>query len=377
MARLGDICNIQSGGTPSRSEPCYWNNGTIPWVKISDFDGKYLNKTEEYISEAGLNNSSAKIFPKGTILYTIFATLGEVCVLDIDAATNQAIAGLQITSEGILPDYLFYFLLSLKAHVNALGRGVAQNNINMRILRELNIPIPDITIQQKIILLLDQVDKLIALRKQQLDKLDELVKARFAEMFSHGFPKVKAEEVCTNIVDCPHATPKYTGNHLIYPAIRTSEIKNGQIVWSSMKYVDVNEYNERTKRLVPKAGDIVYAREGTYGDCVILPPDFNFCLGQRTMLFRPNTRVCTPEYLHQALRSDNVKRQADESNAGSTVPHVNVADAKVFTFSLPPIELQLIFDDFIKQVETTRLTIQRGLDKLEMMKKTLMQQYFE
>ena len=83
MARLGDICKIQSGGTPSRAESAYWDNGSIPWVKISDIKDKYLNDTEEYITEAGLENSSAKIFPAGTILYTIFATLGEVCILNM------------------------------------------------------------------------------------------------------------------------------------------------------------------------------------------------------------------------------------------------------------------------------------------------------
>ena len=90
--RLCDVCEIQSGGTPSRANPDFWNNGTIPWVKISDFSGKYLNKTQESITQKGLENSSAKMFEKGTILYTIFATLGETCILDIQATTNQAIA---------------------------------------------------------------------------------------------------------------------------------------------------------------------------------------------------------------------------------------------------------------------------------------------
>ena len=115
MARLGDICEIQSGGTPARSNCTYWEGGTIPWVKISDIKGKHLNKTEEYITESGLQNSSAKLFPKGTILYTIFATLGETCILDIDAATNQAIAGLTVKSDNICREYLYYYLFSLKS----------------------------------------------------------------------------------------------------------------------------------------------------------------------------------------------------------------------------------------------------------------------
>lgn len=94
--KLRDICIIQSGGTPARSKPEFWTNGSIPWVKISDLNSKYVFRTEEMITQLGLSSSSAKLFPKGTLIYTIFATLGEVAILDIDAATNQAIAGLSL-----------------------------------------------------------------------------------------------------------------------------------------------------------------------------------------------------------------------------------------------------------------------------------------
>jgi type I restriction enzyme S subunit len=112
--KLGDICKIQSGGTPSRSKDNYWNNGTIPWVKIKDFKDKYINNTEEFITEEGLKNSSAKMVKKGSILFTIFATLGEVAILNIDATTNQAIASINIVDERIERDYLYYYLKSIK-----------------------------------------------------------------------------------------------------------------------------------------------------------------------------------------------------------------------------------------------------------------------
>ena len=178
MARLGDVCEIQSGGTPARSNSSYWKDGTIPWVKISDIRGKCLQNTEEFITENGLQNSSAKIFPKGTILYSIFATLGETCILDIDAATNQAIVGLTIKNDNVYREYLYYYLVSLKSEINSLGRGVAQNNINLSILRNLSVPLPPLEEQRKIAVILDKISGLIAGRRQQLDKLDELVKSR-------------------------------------------------------------------------------------------------------------------------------------------------------------------------------------------------------
>lgn len=177
--KLGDVCKIQSGGTPSRGNSDFWNNGTIPWVKISDFNGKYLNKAQEFITEKGLKNSSAKIFTKGTILYTIFATLGETCILDIDAATNQAIAGIQIVDDRIEKEYLYNFLVSKKSYVNNVGRGVAQNNINLKILKNFQIPILTYEEQKQIAAVLDKITTLIDKTKIQLKKLDELIKSRF------------------------------------------------------------------------------------------------------------------------------------------------------------------------------------------------------
>ncbi|MGN0011945.1 MAG: restriction endonuclease subunit S [Candidatus Bruticola sp.] len=182
--RLGDICEIQSGGTPSRSKQEYWENGTIPWVKISDIKGKFVKSSEELITKLGLTNSSAKIFPSGTILYTIFATLGEVGILATSAATNQAIAGLQLIDDNFLRDYLFYYLLSKKQYVAKIGRGVAQNNINLSILKNFEIQCLNLQEQKSIVEALDKVSEIISLRKQQLTKLDELVKSREVEQNS-------------------------------------------------------------------------------------------------------------------------------------------------------------------------------------------------
>ena len=94
--KLGDICDFISGGTPSKSKIEYWKDGNIPWIKISDFKEKYIKISDEKITRTGLNNSSAKILEKGTILYTIFASVGKVAVLDIEATTNQAIVGINL-----------------------------------------------------------------------------------------------------------------------------------------------------------------------------------------------------------------------------------------------------------------------------------------
>lgn len=177
--KLGDICDIQSGGTPSRSKGEYWAHGTIPWVKISDINSKFINKTEEFITDLGLENSSAKIFTKGTIIYTIFATIGEVAILNCNACTNQAIAGIKILNNTVSTEYLYHYLVHKKEKVKSLSRGVAQNNINLTLLRALDIDIPVAAEQKKKSEVLNKVCSIIEARKIQLLELDKLAKSRF------------------------------------------------------------------------------------------------------------------------------------------------------------------------------------------------------
>ena len=162
-ARLSEIAYVESGGTPDRSNSKYWN-GDIPWLKIGDIKEKYVKNCSEYITKEGLDNSSTKIFRKGTVLYTIFATIGNVGILDFDAATNQAIAGLTFFGD-IDTNYMYYVLLGLKDILVSKGHGMTQTNINQTILKNSVIPIPPYKEQIKIAKKLDAIF-------EQLEKID-------------------------------------------------------------------------------------------------------------------------------------------------------------------------------------------------------------
>ncbi|EAI4325872.1 hypothetical protein A0047_06835 [Campylobacter upsaliensis] len=186
--KLGDICEIVSGGTPSRDKIEYWHNGTIPWVKIADVKNNVVNQTQEFITELGLENSSAKIFKKGTLLYTIFATLGETAILNIDAATNQAIAAL-IEAYDYDTKFLMYCLMSMKDYVNSLGRGVAQNNINQTMLKNFTIPLPPLREQQEIVKKLDLLVTLandFAITKENLKRIEKRIEKSLLKLALEG-----------------------------------------------------------------------------------------------------------------------------------------------------------------------------------------------
>lgn len=154
--RLGSILKcLGSGGTPSRSESTYWKNGNIPWLKISDVKSKYISKAEEFITELGMTKSSAKLFPKGTLLYTIYATIGDCGILAFESTTNQAIAGLTFVDNLIKTEYMYYVMIASKDRMMRNSRGMAQNNINQKILKDLIVPLPPLEEQKRIVEKLD------------------------------------------------------------------------------------------------------------------------------------------------------------------------------------------------------------------------------
>ena len=178
--KLGEICDFISGGTPSKSKNEYWKNGNIPWIKISDFKEKYIKYSDEKITKNGLENSSAKLLKKGTILYTIFASVGKVAILDIEATTNQAIVGVNLKENNLVDkDFLYYFLCSIENNIKKQARGVAQNNINISILKNVCIPILPISSQKNIVKTLMRLENILENFKQKKILINFLNKSKF------------------------------------------------------------------------------------------------------------------------------------------------------------------------------------------------------
>lgn len=373
--KLGDVCTIQSGGTPSRTKPDYWENGQIPWVKISDIKSKYVDKTEECITKLGLKNSSAKIFPSGTILYTIFATLGETCVLNIDATTNQAIAGIAIKDNNIISDYLYYYLLSRKNSVQTMGRGVAQNNINLKMLKDFEIPLPPLNEQRRIAAVLDKVSDLIAKRREQLDKLDELIKARFVEMFgdfkvnTKNWPIVSFDEIA--IID-GNMTTDYE-KYADYPHIGIDSIEKETGALTGYRTVAEDGVISGKYLFTPK--HIIYSKIRPNLNKVALP-NFNGLCSADAYPILPIEGKCNRIFLAYDMRSqfflDYILQFCNRTN----LPKVNRKEVSGFETPLPPIELQNKFATFVEQTDKSKLTIQQSLDTMETLKKALMQEYF-
>ena len=173
--RLGEVCETTSGGTPSRKKPEYFG-GNIPWVKSGELNDSIIVDTEEKITELGLKNSNAKLFPKGTLLIAMYgATVGKLGILGCSAATNQAICALFPNKSTLDKMFLFYFFLFKRKELMAQSFGEAQPNISQTVIRKTEIPLPPLSEQRRIVAYLDELQaKITALKKYQQQTTAEL-----------------------------------------------------------------------------------------------------------------------------------------------------------------------------------------------------------
>ena len=381
LERLGDVCTIQSGGTPSRSKKEFWDGGTVPWVKISDFDGIYLDSTEEKITEKGLAQSSAKLFTKGTILYSIFATLGEVCILDIDAATNQAIAGITIKDEDIDQKYLYYFLCSIKPKIMRIGRGVAQNNINLSILRSLEIPIPSLEEQKKVADVLDAATALAAKRRRQLALLDTLTQSRFVEMFGDVICNSKLwkvysfEDIASSRLGKMLDSKQKTGKNS-YPYLANFNVQWFKFNLENLNEMDFDEADRIEFEL--KDGDLLVCEGGEIGRCAVWHDEIQPCFFQKALhRVRCNRQIIHPDYLAWWFKY-NCDHDGFAAIAGAkaTIAHLPGIKLKKLKVVVPPLELQEQFAEFVSEVDRQKAALRRSLTALTTLKSALMQEYF-
>jgi type I restriction enzyme S subunit len=290
----------------------------------------------------------------------------------------------------ISPEFLYKYILFVYLRGDTRKMQKATTGIhNIEFDKFLSIPVPKITLseQQRIVDYLDsafaKIDAMKANAEKSLNEAKALFQASLKEMLEpkEGWEEKILQDICSDIVDCPHTTPQKVGFPTQYPCIRTSELKGGRIDWSTMQYLDEDEYKKRVSRLVPKANDLVYGREGTYGDAVLLPDGYSFSLGQRTMLLRPNEIYIIPRFLLYSMISPHVYQQAKAKNSGCGVGHVNVKDIKVFRIGLPTIDIQQSIVDTLDSLKSKVDRLQENYNKIsqecDALKQAILRQVFE
>ena len=377
--RLDQLFKLQMGKTPARANLEYWN-GTKKWVSISDLSGydKYVADTKECISDLGVSESGIKVVPKDTVIMSFKLSIGKTAITTEDVYTNEAI--MAFIDKGVCEidtDYLYYLFSGMDWY-NGTNKAVLGLTLNKATLSKKEIDIPDLHTQNEVVKKLDSLSKLIQLQKQSIDKLDELVKSRFVEMFGDWLinPNKYNIEALDKHIDVLSGFP-FDSSLYVDDGIN---ICGGLIIMPH--YINWNECKHWKTTLgyedyLLREDDIVMALDRPWiGDgfkiAKIDKTHLPALLIQRTARIR--SIDINQEYLYYCF--DNCGFYNHCNITGSLVPHISLKDIKSFEVMIPPIKLQNQFADFVAKVEQQKATIQKSIDKLETLKKSLMQEYF-
>ena len=311
----------------------------------------------------------------------------KVAHIDRKVCFGNKLFALQPIKEKVKGGFLYYAVqeAGFKAQFRLSMAGII-GGVSAKKFNSITIPIPPLSEQQRIVALLDaefaKIDALKANAEKNLQNAKDLFQAALKKELEpkEGWKTMTIQEICTHIVDCPHTTPIKSPIKTDYPCIRTSELKNGEISWETMQYVEKSEYLKRVSRLIPQENDIVYGREGTFGDAILIPNYYHFCLGQRTMLFRPNQELVKPRFLLLYVISPYVYDQAKAKNTGCGVGHVNVRDIKEFSIILPQINDQQSIvarlDVLNEKCKTLQANYEKTLSLCDDLKQALLRKAF-
>lgn len=370
---LSEVCTIQYG-FPFDSAKFSDSNG-MPLIRIRDVVRGYSETytTEEYKSEYIVHENDLLIGMDGEFN---IAKWGKT-----PALLNQRVCRLA-PKDSIDKDYLFYFMPIALKRIEEKTPFVTVKHLSAKELNKIEIPVLSLEEQRKIAETLSKVDKLIAFRDRQLAKLDELVKARFVEMFGtypkneNGFPVAVISDVANVSVGVVIKPAQYyVTEECGIKAFRSLNIGEMYIKDSDWVYFST-EGNESNKKSQLHENDLLIVRSGAPGTSCVVTKEFEGCNAVDVIIAHPNLSKVNPWYLCAYINYPHGKKQIEEGTGGAAQQHFNVGKCNNLKVLLPPLEPQNQFAAFVERVNQQKQTVQQSLEKLELMKKALMQEYF-
>ena len=263
--------------------------------------------------------------------------------------------------------YLYYALKNAKIPNTGYNR-------HYKWLKELEIEYPPISQQIKTVKVLDEVESIIHNRQNQLQKLDELVKARFVEMFGDCKSMVSMNELCSIITDGTHQPPRFQESGI--PFIFVSNLVGNVVTYNAEKFISEDTYAELYKRTPIEIGDLLLSTVGSYGHPAVVTEDRKFLFQRHIAYLKPRHNMVNSFYLHSALLAPDGQRQIEEKVKGIAQKTLNLSEIKKIAVPLPTIEEQNQFEKFVNQTDKSKVAVQKSLDEAQLLFDSLMQQYF-
>jgi type I restriction enzyme S subunit len=358
QVRIGEVCKTGAGGTPLKSRKEYYEGGSIPWLLSGAVGQGEIRKSTTFITQEGLDNSSAKLFPPDSVLVAMYgATAGEVGILRFESSTNQAVCGIY-PNDDFVPEFLYYAILSKKAALIATAAGNAQPNISQRKIRDTQVSLPPLPEQERIVAILDEAFAAIATATANAEKnlanARELFESELNRVFSQlgeGGEEKTLGEICEitsklvdpcreEYIDLPHVG---AGNM----ASRTGELANMQTA---------REEGLKSSKFVFDNRMVLYSKIRPYLMKVCCPSFSGLCSADVYPLL-PSGSDNSREFLFYLLLSERFTDYAISGSARAGMPKVNREHLFSYRCPIPSLDHQLrivtMLDDL--SAETRRL----------------------
>ena len=389
MARLGDVCDVRDG---THDSPVYIDRGFPLVTSKNIINGKLDLSVVNYISPEDYNKINERSNVEcGDIIMPMIGTIGNPYIVgDFTDFAIKNVALIKFNNEQINNKYIYHFLNSEKfnKYVAENNRGGTQKFLSLKDIRNLEVEVPSLKEQLIIIEKLDGLNELILSRKQQLSKLDELVKARFVEMF--GDPMINP--MGWNIVNISEVVGGKVSNGFF--AKRDEYCDDGNVKVLGVAHVvnrmysnieclpQTNGTDADISKFGVKYGDMLFCRSSLVaegiGKASVVPKNTpNNVLFECHVIRLPlNLDKCVPEFMQVLSTTDYFRNQVISQSKTATMTTIGQDGILKTDIILPPIELQKRFLQFVEQVDKSKFEIQQSLEKLETLRKSLMQQYF-
>jgi type I restriction enzyme S subunit len=374
---LSKLTKITSGGTPNRSKENYWN-GDIPWVTTSLINLRKINEAEEYITEEGLLNSSAKLFPKGTILMAMYGqgkTRGKVAVLEIEASTNQACSAI-IVKASINNEFLLHYLNRQYTVIRRLSNEGGQKNLSGSLIKSIKIAYPQLPEQRKITAFLSSVDKKIDQLQQKKNLLEQYKKGVMQQLFSQQL-RFKPAQSKVEGDDNGNAYPDWENKRLNELCdINKGEQLNAEFLTLDDKYPCINggiNASGYTNKFNREGNTITISEGGNSCGYVNFIETKFWCGGHCYSLDNIYSEV-NNLFFYQILKYEQVKIM--RLRVGSGLPNIQKKDILRFNIKLPSIQEQTKIANFLSAIDKKIELVSNQIENTQQFKKGLLQQMF-
>jgi len=386
--KLGDVCEVIGGGTPSKDNAhSAFYSGDIRWATVRDMKSDLISDTEFKITKEAVKGSSTNIIPKGNVVISTRVGLGKVCLIEHDTAINQDLRGIvPKDAEKLAVPFLFWWLKSVAHLIEQEGTGATVKGVKLPFIKSLEIPDLPLPEQQRIVAILDEAFAGIATAAANAEKnlknarelFDSTLQSIFTDALQTG-ELVTLADLATDITDGDHMPPPKAPSGVPFITIRNIDKRTREIDFADTFMVS-REYFDRLKsNKKPEKGDVLYTVTGSFGIPILVDEHRDFCFQRHIGLVRPKPEVSS-EWLYYLLMSPQVLRQANDGATGTAQKTVSLKLLRNFQVPRIPLPLQretaAKLNAISKEAQRLEAIYQQKLALLAELKKSLLHQAF-